>query len=93
MPETLYALFYDYPPDILERRAPHREAHLSRIRAWHEDGRIVMDGATGDPPSGALIVFRTGSPAEAEAFAADDPYVAAGLVLAHRVVPWSLVAP
>lgn len=43
-------LFYDYVPDIVERRAPHREAHLAAIGAWVADGRVVMGGAIGDPP-------------------------------------------
>src|SRR5437764_16740 len=47
-------LIYDYVPDIVERRGPHREAHLAYARSWKEDGRIVAAGATGDPPSGAL---------------------------------------
>jgi uncharacterized protein YciI len=82
-------LIYDYVGDIVERRAPHREAHLAYARAWKEDGRIVAAGATGDPPSGALFVFT--AEADPEAFAADDPYVHAGLVTARRVEPWNVV--
>ena len=48
-----------------------------------------MAGPVGDPPSGAVIVFRVG--ADAEAFAGEDPYVAAGLVTARRVEPWAVV--
>ncbi|HEX4733821.1 MAG TPA: YciI family protein [Thermoleophilaceae bacterium] len=84
----MYVLFYDYVEDILERRAPHREAHLARIRANDE---ITMAGALGDPPTGALIVFDVGDPAVVEDFAANDPYVLAGLVTQRRVVPWKLV--
>jgi uncharacterized protein len=91
MPETLAALEYTYVPDVLERRAPHREAHLALLRRLHEEGTLVMAGATGDPVAGALIVFRDA--AAAERFAADDPYGAAGLVAAHRVIPWTLVVP
>ena len=28
-----YILFYDYVENIIERRAPHREAHMKEIRA------------------------------------------------------------
>lgn len=84
-------LFYDYVPDILERRGPHREEHLARIQAEREAGRVVMAGALGDPPHGAAIVFR-GVAAEAiEAFAAGDPYVQGGLVTRRRVERWNLV--
>lgn len=85
-------LFYDYVEDIVERRAPHREAHLARIAEWIDAGRMTMAGALGDPPAGAAFVFAGSEPAEAERFAEGDPYVAAGLVTARRVVPWMVVA-
>jgi uncharacterized protein YciI len=85
-------LFYDYVPDIVERRAPHREAHLARIGEWTADGRITQAGALGDPPTGAAIVFAGVGADDVEAFADGDPYVAAGLVTGRRVVPWNVVA-
>ncbi|MGE0026026.1 MAG: YciI family protein [Thermoleophilia bacterium] len=85
-------LFYDYIPDVVERRAPHREAHLGRIGEEVEAGRIVMAGALGDPPTGAAIVFAGVDVAAVEAFADADPYVRNGLVTARRVVPWTVVA-
>ena len=91
MPEGLYVLTYDYVEDIVEQRAPHRDAHLTLIGEWHADGKVVMGGAVGDPPFEALIVFRVGDPSEVEAFVAADPYVAAGLVTAHRIEPWTVV--
>jgi uncharacterized protein YciI len=85
-------LFYDYVPDIVSRRTPYRDAHLERIREWTTDGRIVMAGALGDPPTGAAIVFAGDDPGRAEEFAAGDPYVEGGLVTGRRVVPWTVVA-
>lgn len=85
-------LFYDYVEDVLERRAPHREAHLARIAEWTESGRMLMAGALGDPPTGAAFVLPGSDPADAERFAEGDPYVAAGIVRALRVVPWTVVA-
>lgn len=85
-------LVYDYVPDVLERRGPHREAHLAHIARAIEGGAMLMAGATGDPPTGALFVFGDVDPAAAEAFADADPYVAAGLVTGRRVVPWTVVA-
>lgn len=85
-------LFYDYVEDVLARRAPHREAHLARIREWVGDGRMLMAGALGDPPTGAAFVLPGDDPADAERFAVGDPYVAAGLVTGRRVVPWTVVA-
>jgi uncharacterized protein YciI len=87
----MYVLIYDYVDNIVERRAPHREAHLDRLREWMADGRIVLGGAVGEPPYGAHIVFDVDDPAEVEAFAARDPYVLEGLVTGRRVVPWAVV--
>jgi uncharacterized protein len=88
-PQRCHILFYDYVEDILERRGPHREAHLRAIRAGQDDGRIIMAGPLGDPPHGAAIVF--GAQTEAEAFARADPYVENGLVTDWRVETWTLV--
>jgi uncharacterized protein len=89
--DQLFALFYDYVPDMVERRAPHREAHLTRVRAAHDAGDLVIAGALGDPPHGAAIVFRSAE--AARRFTDEDPYVSAGLVRAHRIEPWSVVVP
>jgi uncharacterized protein YciI len=89
MPERMQLLHYEYVEDIVERRAPHREAHLALIARWNDEGRLVMAGAVGDPPTGGLLVLRDGE--DAEAFMRDDPYVAAGLVSAWRVEPWNVV--
>ena len=91
MAERLYALFYDYVEDVVEKRAPFREAHLSLVGHWRDEDRIVMGGALGDPPHSGLIVFRVGDPAEVEAFVADDPYAKNGIVTRHRVEPWNVV--
>jgi uncharacterized protein YciI len=85
-----HVLFYDYVPDILERRGPHREAHLERLRQWAADGRMLAAGALGDPPTGAAIVFRVDDPEQIEEYVEGDPYVVAGLVTGYRVVPWAL---
>jgi hypothetical protein len=53
---------------------------------------MLMAGATGDPPSGALFVLAGDDPGAGERFAEGDPYVTAGLVTAHRILPWTVVA-
>lgn len=90
-PKELVLLAYDYPADVLERREPFRDAHLARIDEWRESGRLLLAGAVGKPPNGALFVFDC-SAEEVEEFAAGDPYSQAGLVLAHRVEPLAAVA-
>jgi uncharacterized protein YciI len=87
----LTILTYEYVDDVLERRKPHREAHLAHVRRWSEERSLVLAGATGDPPSGALFVFE-GEQAEVEDFAAADPYREGGVITASRIEPWTIVA-
>ena len=86
-----HVLFYRYVDDILERRAPHREAHLQRLEALRAADRLIVAGAFGDPPTGAVIGMRGLTREEVEAWADTDPYVTAGLVLERSVEPWKLV--
>jgi uncharacterized protein len=83
-------LTYDYVADIVERRGPHREEHLALIREWHAAGRMVLAGAVGDPPHGAVFVLRDGE--DPQAFVDADPYAANGLVTDWRAEPVNLVA-
>jgi uncharacterized protein YciI len=84
-------LLYEYVEDMAERRTPHREAHLAKIKAEQEAGTITLAGALGDPPYAGAIVFKGVDRAHVEAFVNDDPYVQAGLVTSHRIEPWRLV--
>jgi uncharacterized protein YciI len=86
-----WILFYDYVENMLERRVPHREAHMAAIKAERDAGRIVMAGPLGDPPHGAAIVFRGVEPEAIEQFVVADPYVKAGLVTAWRLEVWQVV--
>ena len=85
-------LAYEYVPDIVERRAPYREAHLAHVAAWHDRGELAIAGAFGDPPAGALFAFDVEDRARVEEFVAADPYVVVGLVTSHRIEPWAIVA-
>ena len=90
-PVRHHCLFYDYVEDVASKREPYRDDHLAHARAWKDDGHIVMAGALGDPPHGALFVFLVDDPAQVDEFVAGDPYVAGGIVTGHRVVPWTVV--
>ncbi|MFL5826134.1 MAG: YciI family protein [Thermoleophilaceae bacterium] len=86
-----WMLFYEYVPDIGERRAPYREEHLALIRSWKESGRLELAGALGDPPHSGAFVFRVDDAGEVDEFTAEDPYVANGLVTRRRVERWNVV--
>lgn len=84
-------LFYDYVDDIVERRAPFRQAHLALAGEAHERGTLLMAGALAEPVDGAVFVFTTDDRSVVEDFVARDPYVREGLVTAWRIRPWNVV--
>jgi uncharacterized protein len=86
-----FLLFYEVTPDYLERRAAFRTEHLAYADSAVERGELVLGGALAEPADGAVLLFRGDSPAAAEAFAKNDPYVLNGLVKEWKVRPWTTV--
>jgi uncharacterized protein YciI len=86
-----FALTYEVVPNFAGRRAAYRDAHLRLVREASARGLLMLAGPLGDPPDGALLVFRADSPSTVEGFARADPYVIEGLVTAWRVRPWNVV--
>jgi uncharacterized protein YciI len=86
-----YALFYDAIDDFIARRGAYRDEHLRLARDAHARGELVLAGALVDPADGALLIFQGESPAAAEAFARQDPYVKNGLITNWRVRNWTVV--
>jgi len=84
-----FALFYDTVDNFVERRQPHRSAHLALIDAAYKEGRLVLAGAL--KPTGALLVFRVDDAGDVERFVRSDPYVTNGLVTRWRVHEWAVV--
>jgi uncharacterized protein YciI len=80
-----YALFYEVVDDFIARRGAYRDEHLRLAREAHARGELLLAGALADPPDGALLIFQGESPAAAEVFARQDPYVKNGLVSKCKV--------
>jgi len=86
-----YHLMYDVVDDYVTRRVPLRAAHIGHARQSIARGDLVLGGALANPPDGAVLLFRGSSPAAAEQFAQNDPYVINGLVKNWRVREWTTV--
>lgn len=86
-----FLLMYDLAEDYLARRGEFRGVHLALARAAEARGELVLAGALDAPADMAVLLFTGAKPAAAEAFAAADPYVHAGLVTRWRVRPWTTV--
>ncbi|GAB4115300.1 MAG: YciI family protein [Sideroxydans sp.] len=98
----LYAIFGQDVSDSLPKRQAARPAHLARLDALQDEGRLVLAGPfpavdASDPGlagfSGSLIVAEFESLAAAEAWAAADPYVSAGVYAQVAVRPFKQVLP
>lgn len=92
-PTTRYVLSYDYVPDVLEKRGPHREGHLGLASLMIQEGACVSGGPTLVPgesvPKGAIFVFKTKD--AAEKFITEDPYVSNGIVVSHTISEWNVL--
>ena len=88
-----FLLKYDYVPDVLEKRGPYREEHISLANQFIEDGSCLSGGPTGDlgmeVPKGALFVFNNA--ASAKRYAEKDPYVTNGIVTNYCIEEWNVV--
>lgn len=86
-----YLLLYEFVPDYLERRGQFRNGHLKLAWEAHARGELMLGGAFADPADGAALVFKADSIDVVRRFAAEDPYVRAGLVTQWQVRPWTTV--
>ncbi len=86
-----FLVTYNYVADILERRAPHREAHLAHLATYVDKGQLILGGVTGDPVDAAAFALRLSDTAAVDIFVSEDPYVKAGLVTGWQALPWTVV--
>ncbi len=97
-----YAIISQDIPDSLERRMSVRPAHVERLKALADEGRLLIAGPhpaidSEDPAeagfTGSLVVAEFASLTEAQAWADEDPYVRAGVYQSIEVKPFKKVLP
>ena len=98
----LYAIVGEDRADSLAARLAARPAHLERLKALQEDGRLILAGpcptiGAPDPGpagfSGSLIVAEFPSLEAGKAWADADPYIAAGVYEKVIVKPFKKALP
>jgi hypothetical protein len=98
----LYAIIAEDRPGSLPKRLEARPAHVERLKALNEAGRLVLAGPhpaidAADPGpagfSGSLIVAEFATREAAIAWAAEDPYAAAGVYAKVTVKPFRKTFP
>ena len=98
----LYAILCEDIENSLALRMDARPAHLERIQALVDEGRLLAAGPhpaldTEDPGdagfTGSLIIAEFDSLEEATSWADSDPYVDAGVFSKVTVKPYKKVLP
>lgn len=88
--------------DVTARRAEVRPAHLARLSALRDQGRLMLAGPcpaidAEDPGpagfSGSIVIAEFASLADARAWAEADPYIEAGVYQRVEVRPFRPVLP
>jgi len=87
-----FRLFYEVGPDFIQQREKFRTKHLELAWQSHGKGELLLAGALAPPTDRAVLLFQGESPAAAENFARNDPYVTSGLVQKWTVRQWNTVA-
>ena len=98
----LYAIIAEDVPGSLDKRLAARPAHLDRLKALQDAGRMILAGPcpaidSPDPGpagfTGSLIVAEFDSLEDAKTWADADPFVAAGVYAKVTVKPFRKTLP
>ncbi len=97
-----YAIISQDTENSLEKRKAARPAHLQRLQALQDEGRLLIAGPhpaidSPDPGpagfTGSLVVAEFGSLEDAQHWADLDPYLEAGVYASVSVKPFNKVLP
>lgn len=97
-----YVIYGEDIANSLEKRLPVRPAHLARLNALRDAGRLLVAGPTPsiDSPnpgpagfSGSVVIAEFATLQDAQTWADADPYVSAGVYERVAVKPFIKVLP
>ena len=98
----LFAIVSQDVENSLPLRKQARPAHIARLEALEEEGRLVLAGPNpaieSDDPgeagfTGSVVIAEFNSLADAQSWADTDPYVDAGVYASVSVKPFKKVLP
>ncbi|GBK55484.1 hypothetical protein JFPO13_contig000018-0124 [Edwardsiella piscicida] len=96
----MYLIYAQDAPDTLQQRLAARPAHLARLQTLRDQGRLLTAGPlpaidSSDPGAagftGSAVIAEFESLSQAQAWAGNDPYVAAGVYRQVSVTPYKQV--
>jgi hypothetical protein len=79
-------------PEGAQKRPLFRPAHLQRLEAWAQLGKVILAGPLTDT-TGSLIVVEAASLEEVQAVANEDPYTIHGVFQEVTIHPFLQVFP
>lgn len=97
-----YLIYSEDVENSLPLRKQARPQHIARLQALKEQGRLIIAGpcpaVDSDEPgeagfTGSMVVAEFADLATAQAWADEDPYVAAGVYARSVVKPYKKVLP
>ena len=97
-----YAIISEDHDGTLNNRREARADHIARLNALCDEGRVLIAGPhpavdSPDPGpagfTGSLVVVEFDSLQDAQAWADEDPYIAAGVYRKVTVKPFNRVLP
>ncbi|HEY9700792.1 MAG TPA: YciI family protein [Trichocoleus sp.] len=82
-----YVLWGRYCDNVLEKRAPYRQAHLDRLAQLQAAGQVITIGPTKDL-SIVFGVYEASDEAAARQLVEADPYWQNGIWTEYEIMEW-----
>jgi len=82
-----YVLWGKYCTDVLEKRAPYRQAHLDRLAELKATGALITIGPTQDLTR-VFGVYEAADEATARQLVEADPYWQNGIWTEYEIMEW-----
>ncbi len=82
-----YVMWGSYCENVLEKRAPYREAHLAGLASQKEAGTLITIGPTKDTQM-VFGVYEAEDEAAARALIEGDPYWQNGIWTEYQIKEW-----
>jgi uncharacterized protein len=82
-----YVLFGSYCENVVEKRAPHRDAHLAGLKQQQESGVLITLGPTQDLTQ-VFGIYEAENEAIVRSLIENDPYWKNGIWTDYNVKEW-----
>lgn len=82
-----YVLWGRYCENVLEQRAPYRQAHLDRLAQLKQAGQVITIGPTQDLTR-VFGVYAAETAAAARQLVEEDPYWQNGIWTEYELIEW-----